>query len=76
FEQSSSEVSGVSSSMAELCALISALDNVPVNQNIAITGSVDKFGRAQPVGGINEKIEAFFANCEQLELNGKQGLII
>ncbi|SUG38846.1 protease [Salmonella enterica subsp. arizonae] len=50
FEQSYSEVDGDSASMAELCALISALANVPVNQNIAITGSVDQFGRAQPVG--------------------------
>lgn len=76
FEQSYSEVDGDSASMAELCALISALANVPVNQNIAITGSVDQFGRAQPVGGLNEKIEGFFAICEQRELNGKQGVII
>jgi Lon-like ATP-dependent protease len=51
--------------MAELCALISALADVPVNQSIAITGSVDQFGRAQPVGGLNEKIEGFFAICQQ-----------
>lgn len=76
FEQSYSEVDGDSASMAELCALISALANVPVNQNIAITGSVDQFGRAQPVGGLNEKIEGFFAICEQRELSGKQGVII
>ncbi|ESF30287.1 protease La-like protein, partial [Salmonella enterica subsp. enterica serovar Tennessee str. TXSC_TXSC08-21] len=57
FEQSYSEVDGDSASMAELCALISALANVPVNQNIAITGSVDQFGRAQPVGGLNEKLK-------------------
>ncbi|EAX1833977.1 AAA family ATPase [Salmonella enterica] len=76
FEQSYNEVDGDSASMAELCALISALANVPVNQNIAITGSVDQFGRAQPVGGLNEKIEGFFAICEQRELNGKQGVII
>ncbi|EDI8913750.1 Lon protease family protein [Salmonella enterica] len=76
FEQSYSEVDGDSASMAELCALISALANVPVNQNIAITGSVDQFGRAQPVGGLNEKIEGFFAICEQRQLSGKQGVII
>ena len=76
FEQSYSEVDGDSASMAELCALISALSNVPVNQNIAITGSVDQFGRAQPVGGLNEKIEGFFTICQQRELTGKQGVII
>ncbi|MDD0441619.1 Lon protease family protein, partial [Shigella sonnei] len=76
FEQSYSEVDGDSASMAELCALISALADVPVNQSIAITGSVDQFGRVQPVGGLNEKIEGFFAICQQRELTGKQGVII
>ncbi len=76
FEQSYSEVDGDSASMAELCALISALADVPINQNIAITGSVDQFGRAQPVGGLNEKIEGFFSICQQRGLNGKQGVII
>jgi Lon-like ATP-dependent protease len=76
FEQSYSEVDGDSASMAELCALISALADVPVNQNIAITGSVDQFGRAQPVGGLNEKIEGFFTICQQRGLSGKQGVII
>ncbi len=76
FEQSYSEVDGDSASMAELCALISALAEVPVNQSIAITGSVDQFGRAQPVGGLNEKIEGFFTICQQRGLNGKQGVIV
>ncbi|MGG5837868.1 AAA family ATPase [Huaxiibacter chinensis] len=76
FEQSYSEVDGDSASMAELCALISALADVPVNQNIAITGSVDQFGRAQPVGALNEKIEGFFTICQQRGLSGKQGVII
>lgn len=76
FEQSYSEVDGDSASMAELCALISALAEVPINQNIAITGSVDQFGRAQPVGGLNQKIEGFFSICQQRGLNGKQGVII
>lgn len=76
FEQSYSEVDGDSASMAELCALISALAEVPVNQRIAITGSVDQFGRCQPVGGLNEKIEGFFAICQQRELTGEQGVII
>ena len=62
--------------MAELCALISALADVPINQSIAMTGSVDQFGRAQPVGGLNEKIEGFFTVCQQRGFSGKQGIII
>jgi Lon-like ATP-dependent protease len=76
FEQSYSEVDGDSASMAELCALISALANVPIYQHIAVTGSVDQFGRVQPVGGLNEKIEGFFRICQQRELTGQQGVII
>lgn len=76
FEQSYSEVDGDSASMAELCVLISALADIPVNQQIAITGSVDQFGRAQPVGGLNEKIEGFFAVCEARGLSRQQGVII
>lgn len=76
FEQSYSEVDGDSASMAELCALISALANVPIHQHIAVTGSVDQFGRVQPVGGLNEKIEGFFRICQQRELTGQQGVII
>lgn len=76
FEQSYSEVDGDSASLAELCALISALSGQPITQQIAVTGSVDQFGRVQPVGGLNEKIEGFFQICQQRELNGKQGVII
>ena len=76
FEQSYSEVDGDSASMAELCALISALADVPLTQSIAMTGSVDQFGRSQPVGGLNEKIEGFFAICQSRGLDGKQGVII
>lgn len=76
FEQSYSEVDGDSASMAELCAFISALADVPVYQNIAITGSVDQFGCAQPVGGLNEKIESFFTLCAARGLTGNQGVII
>ena len=76
FEQSYGEVDGDSASMAELCALISALANVPIYQHIAITGSVDQFGRMQPVGGLNEKIEGFFRICQQRDFTGLQGVII
>ena len=76
FEQSYSEVDGDSASLAELCALISALSRQPISQAIAVTGSVDQFGNVQPVGGLNEKIEGFFAVCAQRELTGEQGVII
>ena len=76
FEQSYSEVDGDSASLAELCALISALSRQPISQSIAVTGSVDQFGNVQPVGGLNEKIEGFFAVCAQRELTGEQGVII
>lgn len=75
FEQSYSEVDGDSASLAELCALISALASQPINQQLAVTGSVDQFGRVQPVGGLNEKIEGFFQVCHQRTLSGTQGLL-
>ena len=67
---------GDSASLAELCALISALANQPLSQHIAVTGSVDQFGNVQPVGGLNEKIEGFFNICQSRELTGKQGVIL
>ncbi len=76
FEQSYSEVDGDSASLAELCALISALSDQPIAQQIAVTGSVDQLGNVQPVGGLNEKIEGFFHICQQRDLTGKQGVII
>lgn len=76
FEQSYGEVDGDSASMAALAAMISALAGVPLNQSLAITGSVDQFGQAQPVGGLNEKIEGFFRICEQRGFCARQGVII
>ncbi|WP_038027111.1 AAA family ATPase [Tatumella saanichensis] len=76
FEQSYSEVDGDSASLAELCALVSALSQQPLTQSVAVTGSVDQFGNVQPVGGLNEKIEGFFAVCSQRGLTGQQGVII
>ncbi len=76
FEQSYSEFDGDSASLAELCALISALASQPVNQHIAVTGSIDQFGNVQPVGGVNEKIEGFFKICAQRGLIGNQGVIL
>lgn len=76
FEQSYSEVDGDSASMAEFCALISAISGRPIQQRFAITGSMNQFGQAQPVGGVNEKIEGFFETCEIQGLTGDQGVII
>ncbi len=76
FEQSYGEVDGDSASLAELCALISALSQHPIDQQIAVTGAVDQFGYVQPIGGVNEKIEGFFRICHSRELTGYQGVII
>ncbi|QUJ68822.1 Lon protease family protein [Photobacterium sp. GJ3] len=76
FEQSYSEVDGDSASLAELCSLVSALAQQPINQQIAVTGAVDQFGRVQAVGGINEKIEGFYKVCAFRGLTGKQGVIL
>jgi Lon-like ATP-dependent protease len=76
FEQSYGEVDGDSASLAELCALISALSSQPITQQIAVTGSVDQFGNVQPIGGVNEKIEGFFEVCQRRGLTGKQGIIM
>ncbi|MGF1726396.1 AAA family ATPase [Photobacterium nomapromontoriensis] len=76
FEQSYSEVDGDSASLAELCSLVSALAIQPINQQIAITGAVDQFGRVQAVGGINEKIEGFYKVCAYRGLTGSQGVIL
>ncbi|GAL03573.1 ATP-dependent protease La type II [Photobacterium aphoticum] len=76
FEQSYSEVDGDSASLAELCSLVSALAIQPINQQIAVTGAVDQFGRVQAVGGINEKIEGFYKVCAYRGLTGSQGVIL
>ena len=76
FEQSYGPVEGDSASLAELCALLSALSGLPLRQALAVTGSINQFGRVQAVGGINEKIEGFFDLCRQRGLDGSQGAII
>lgn len=76
FEQSYNEVEGDSASSAELYALISALSDVPVNQSLAVTGSVNQHGEIQPIGGVNEKVEGFFDVCSKRGLDGEQGVII
>ncbi|HEY9198986.1 MAG TPA: ATP-binding protein [Gammaproteobacteria bacterium] len=76
FEQSYSGVEGDSASLAELCALLSSLASLPLDQALAVTGSVDQLGRVQAVGGVNEKIEGFYDVCVQCGLTGTQGVII
>lgn len=76
FEQSYGGVDGDSATMAELCALVSSLSSVPIKQCFAITGSMDQLGRAQVIGGVNEKIEGFFDICKARGLTGEQGVII
>jgi lon-related putative ATP-dependent protease len=76
FEQSYSGVEGDSASCAELCALLSALAEVPIRQSLAVTGSVNQHGEVQAVGGVNEKIEGFYDLCAARGLSGDQGVII
>jgi lon-related putative ATP-dependent protease len=76
FEQSYGMVEGDSASGAELLALLSALADVPLAQNIAITGSVSQRGESQPIGGVNWKIEGFYKVCKARGLDGTQGVII
>jgi lon-related putative ATP-dependent protease len=76
FEQSYDEVEGDSASAAELIAILSALADTPLRQDRAITGSVNQHGTIQVVGGVNEKIEGFFATCRKEGLNGSQGVIV
>ncbi|THF58064.1 Lon protease family protein [Pseudothauera rhizosphaerae] len=76
FEQSYTPVEGDSASLAELCALLSALADVPIRQSLAITGSINQFGGVQAIGGVNEKIEGFFDLCAARGLTGEQGVVI
>ena len=76
FEQSYGMVEGDSASLAELCALLSSLAELPIKQGLALTGSVNQHGQVQPIGGVNEKIEGFFTVCKAQGLNSEQGVLI
>ena len=76
FEQSYGLVDGDSASLAELCVLLSATSEVPLRQDIAVTGSVNQHGQVQAVGGVTQKIEGFFALCRARGFTGSQGVLI
>ena len=76
FEQSYGGIDGDSASSTELYGLLSSLAKLPLNQGIAVTGSVNQHGKIQPIGSVNEKIEGFFAVCKAKGLTGQQGVII
>ncbi|HSB67686.1 MAG TPA: AAA family ATPase [Anaerolineales bacterium] len=76
FEQSYGGVDGDSASSTELYAILSALSDLPVNQAIAVTGSVNQKGEVQAIGGANEKIEGYFEVCKVIGLTGEQGVLI
>jgi len=76
FEQSYEGVEGDSASSAELYAILSSLSEMPIKQNIAVTGSVNQKGEIQPIGGVNQKIEGFFKICQAKGLSGDQGVLI
>lgn len=76
FEQSYGSIEGDSASAAELFALLSAIARIPLRQDLAITGSVNQHGQVQAIGGVNEKIEGFFATCKAKGLSATQGVII
>ncbi len=76
FEQSYGGIEGDSASVAELVALISAIADIPVRQDLAVTGSLNQHGRVQAIGGVNEKIEGFFDICSARGLSGSHGVLI
>jgi lon-related putative ATP-dependent protease len=76
FEQSYGGIEGDSASSTELYAILSALSGLPVNQAIAVTGSVNQNGEVQAIGGANEKIEGYFEICKTAGLTGEQGIIL
>ncbi|RME38970.1 MAG: ATP-binding protein, partial [Planctomycetota bacterium] len=76
FEQSYGGIDGDSASGAEICCLLSALTDIPLRQDVAMTGAIDQVGHIMPVGAVNEKIEGFYDTCRDLGMTGTQGVII
>ncbi|MHC5012850.1 MAG: Lon protease family protein [Planctomycetota bacterium] len=76
FEQSYGGIDGDSASGAEICCLLSALTDLPLRQDLAMTGAIDQVGNILPIGAVNEKIEGFYDTCKDVGLTGTQGVII
>lgn len=76
FEQSYGGIDGDSASTAEMCCLISALTDIPLRQDIAVTGAIDQLGNIQPVGAVTEKVEGYYLVCKEVGLTGTQGVAI
>jgi predicted ATP-dependent protease len=76
FEQSYGGIDGDSASSTELYALLSGIAEVPIKQNLAVTGSVNQYGQVQAIGGVNHKIEGFYDICKARGLTGDQGVLI
>jgi ATP-dependent Lon protease len=58
FVGTSDGVEGDSASVSIATAVISALEGVPVDQSVAMTGSLSVRGQVLPVGGVTAKVEA------------------
>ncbi len=76
FEQNYNGIDGDSASSTELYCIISSLSEMPIRQDLAVTGSVNQKGEIQAIGGVTQKIEGFFKLCKKRGLTGKQGVII
>ncbi|MBT6774640.1 ATP-dependent protease LonB [Candidatus Woesearchaeota archaeon] len=61
FLQTYEGVEGDSASIAVATSIISALKDIPVKQNVAMTGSLSVRGEVLPVGGVSSKVEAAIA---------------
>lgn len=76
FEQTYGTIDGDSASVAEMLCILSALSKKGINQNIAVTGSINQFGEVQPIGGVNEKIEGFYKTCKLMGSSENKGVLI
>ncbi|MEL3909262.1 MAG: AAA family ATPase [Treponemataceae bacterium] len=76
FQQSYGMIEGDSASCAEFLVLVSSIAQIPLRQDLAITGSLNQHGDVQPIGGVSEKVEGFFNACKILGFTGTQGVVI
>ncbi len=76
FEQSYGGIDGDSASGVEMLCLLSALTNIPLRQDLAMTGAIDQMGNIQPIGAVSEKVEGFYEVCRDKGLTGNQGVVI